>query len=80
MHDVEAKHHVITALTAHWRVVASASAFKSLNAQLAIDYSAYAMVICKHSHIKDVNNIFLAYSMIICQVINKLKLVLLFAA
>ncbi len=32
------------------------SAFKSFNAQLAIDYPAYAMVICQHSHIKDVNN------------------------
>ncbi len=28
-----------------------------LNAQLAVDYPAYAMVICQHSHIKDVNNI-----------------------
>ncbi len=25
--------------------------------QLAVDYPAYAMVICQHSHIKDVNNI-----------------------
>ncbi len=27
-------------------------AFKSFNTQLAIDYPAYAMVICQHSHIK----------------------------
>ncbi len=33
------------------------SAFKSFNAQLAVGYPAYAMVICQHSHIKNVNNI-----------------------
>ncbi len=29
----------------------------AFNAQLTVDYPAYAMVICQHSHIKDVNNI-----------------------
>ncbi len=53
MHGVEAKNHLMRSEG----LLPPRSAFKSFNAQLAIDYPAYAMVICQHSHIKDVNNI-----------------------
>ncbi len=56
MHDMEAKNR----LTRSEGWLPLQSAFKSFNARLAVDYPAYAMVIC--------------------QVIDKLKLVLLFAA
>ncbi len=55
MHNVEAKN----CPTHSSGRLPPRSAFKSFNAQLAVDYPAYAMVIC--------------------QVIDKLKLVLLFA-
>ncbi len=56
MHDLEVKNRPTR--SGGW--LPPRSAFKSFNARLAVDYPAYAMVIC--------------------QVIDKLKLVLLFAA
>ncbi len=53
MYGVDAKNHPMRS----GGLLPPRSAFKSFNAQLAIDYPAYAIVICQHSHIKDVNNI-----------------------
>ncbi len=52
MHDVEAKNQPKRS----GECLLLRSAFKSLIVQ-AVDYPAYAMVICQHSDIKDVNNI-----------------------
>ncbi len=52
MHDVEAKNQPKHS----GECLLLRSAFKSLIVQ-AVDYPAYAMVICQHSDIKDVNNI-----------------------